>query len=234
MNEEKQYNSKSIKSWAVNDRPREKMMLHGAKTLSDAELIGIIFANGTKDKSAIDIARELLNMVNNDIDKLAKCSLKEMQKIDGIGPAKAIALTAALELGRRRAANVQALAPNIQSSKDAFEILHPLLQDLNHEVFMVLYLNTRNAVIHQEIISQGGINTTVVDHRIILKHALEHLATGIILAHNHPSGNLQASNADIAITNKIFDSCKILDIKLLDHLIIGHRNYLSFSDTGLL
>lgn len=234
MNENKQGNLSGIKAWAVDDRPREKMLMHGAHTLSDAELIAIIFGNGTKEKSAVDLARELLALSQNNLDKLARFSLKEMQQVSGIGPAKAIALAACLEIGKRR--NRLDATPDVKitSSKQTFQLLLPDLQDLNHEIFIVLYLNRGNKIIHKEILSKGGMAGTVVDVQILIKNALDHRATALIVAHNHPSKNLVASPEDKKITQRIKEAANLFQIQLLDHIIVGGNDYFSFADAGIL
>lgn len=234
MNENKQSHLSGIKAWAVDDRPREKMLMHGAHTLSDAELIAIIFGNGTKEKSAVDLARELLAISQNNLDNLARFSLKEMQQVSGIGPAKAIALAACLEIGKRR--NRLASTPDVKitSSKQSFQLLLPDLLDLNHEIFIVLYLNRGNKVIHKEILSKGGMTGTVVDVQILIKNALDHRASAIIVAHNHPSKSLVASPEDKKITQRIKEAANLFHIQLLDHIIIGGNDYFSFADAGIL
>lgn len=223
---------KPIKEWNEDDRPREKMALKGASALSNAELIAILIANGTREKSAVDLAKEILDFAQNDLNNLARLSLKEMQQIKGIGQAKAISILAALELGRRRQQYMSLEKKKISSSKDAFEILAPMIADKEHEALAVLYLNTANKVTQTEILSYGGLSATIVDIRIILKNALLHLAPKIIIAHNHPSGNMQPSKADKDITEKLKQASNYLEIQFLDHLIIGQDAYYSFADEG--
>lgn len=223
---------KSIKDWNPDDRPREKMMLKGAAALSDAELLAILIANGNKEKSALDLGKELLLLAQNDLNQLGKMDHKKMSSIKGLGPAKSITLMAALELGRRRQMYTSMEKPKISSSKDAFEVIQPIIGDKEQENVVVLYLNTANKVMQSEILSYGGLSATIVDIRIILKNALINLAPKIILAHNHPSGHLQPSKADIDITKKLQQAAQYLDIQFLDHLIIGHNNYLSMADEG--
>jgi len=223
-----------ITEWAVEDRPREKLIIKGAASLSDAELLGILISSGTKEKSAVDLGRELLSSVGNNLNSLGKLSVNDLQKIHGIGSARAVTIIAALELGRRRKLAEALNSQNINSSKDIAEIFQPLLGDLPHEEFWILFLNRSNRIISKMKLSQGGVSGTVTDVRIIMKKALEHLASGIIVCHNHPSGNLNPSEADIQITNKIKESGKLLDIQLHDHLIISDKDYYSFADNGLL
>jgi DNA repair protein RadC len=225
----------SIKNWAIDDRPREKLALNGADSLSNSELLAILINNGTQDKSAVDLAKELLAAVGNSLQKLAGLSVKEMVnlKIKGLGPAKAITIAAALELGVRRS-----MADNkkeiIQSSRDIANYLKAQLQYKKHEVFAVVFLNRSNKINHYEIISEGGITGTVADPRIILKKALEHDAVSLVLCHNHPSGSLQPSRQDEELTNKIKEAAKYFDIKVLDHIIVSEEGYYSFADEGIL
>jgi len=223
---------KPIKEWNEDDRPREKMALKGASALSNAELVAILIANGTKEKSAVDLAKEVLGFAQNDLNQLARLSLREMQTIKGIGSAKAISILAALELGRRRQQYISLEKKKIASSKDAYDIFAPMIADKEHEALAVLYLNTANKVTQTEILSYGGLSATIVDIRIILKNALLLLAPKIIIAHNHPSGNLQPSKADKDITEKLKQAANYLEIQFLDHLIIGQNSYYSFADEG--
>jgi DNA repair protein RadC len=223
-----------ITEWAVEDRPREKLMIKGAASLSDAELLGILISSGTKEKSAVDLGRELLGSVGNNLNALGKLSVSDLKKIHGIGSARAVTIIAALELGRRRKLAETTNTQKINGSRDVAEIFQPLLSDLSHEEFWILFINRSNKVISKMKLSQGGISGTVTDIRIIMKKALEHLASGIIVCHNHPSGNLNPSESDIQITNKIKESGKLFDIQLHDHLIISDKDYYSFADNGLL
>ena len=226
---------RSIKDWAIDDRPREKLALNGADSLSNSELLAILINNGSPDKSAVDLAKELLAAVNNNLQKLAKLSVKEMinLKIKGLGPAKAITIAAALELGVRRnmAENKK---ETVQSSKDIAQYLKAQLQYKKHEVFAVVFLNRSHKINHFEIISEGGITGTVADPRIILKRALEHDAVSIVLCHNHPSGSLKPSRQDEELTEKIKEASKFFDIKVLDHIIVSEEGYYSFADDGIL
>lgn len=223
----------SIKNWSEDDRPREKMLLKGKDALSYAELIAIIINNGTQDQSALDVSRNLLHAVDNDLAKLSKMSVKEILclKIKGIGNAKAIAIAAALELGLRRDV-FQKKITRIQKSTDVADYLKSQLQYKKHEVFAVLYLNRANKINHFEIVSEGGITGTVADPRIIFKKALEHDAVNIILCHNHPSGNLRPSNADEELTKKLSEAARHLDIHVMDHIIVSDEGHFSFADEG--
>lgn len=209
-------------------------MLKGKATLSDAELIAILLGTGTSKQSAVDLAKNILQSVNNDLNELARLTVKDLMKIKGIGEAKAITIISALELGRRRKDFQAEEKPKIGGSADAFEILKADLLDIPHEAFWILLLNRANRVIKKHQISQGGVAGTVADPKIIFKVAVEELASGIILAHNHPSGNLTASQADIDLTKKLKESGKLLDIQVLDHIIIAGKKYFSFADEGLL
>lgn len=226
--------SSKITDWAVEDRPREKLITKGISTLSDAELLAILISSGTKMKSAVDLGRELLIMVNNNLNTLGKLAISDLRKIKGIGPARAVTISAALELGRRRKLSDLPEVLQIKCSKDVADIFQPMLSDLTHEEFWVLFLNRSNRVINKMKISQGGISGTVTDIRIILKKAVEYLSSGIIVCHNHPSGNLIPSESDNRITKKIKDAGDLLDIQLLDHLIISDKEYYSFADNGLI
>jgi len=223
-----------ITEWAVEDRPREKLIQKGTASLSDAELLAILISSGTKNKSAVDLGRELLKIVNNNLNTLGKLSIEDLKKLRGIGPARAVTISAALELGRRRKLAEAEDLPQIKSSKDVADIFQPLLADLQHEEFWILFLNRSNRVINRMKISQGGVSGTVTDVRIIMKKAIESLASGIIVCHNHPSGNLNPSESDTKITQKIKDAGNLMDIQLLDHLIISEKDYYSFADNGLL
>lgn len=225
----------SIKSWAEEDRPREKLLLKGKSALSDAELIAILLRTGVTGSSALDIAKKILHKVNGNLNELGKLSVGELKKMEkGLGDTKAISIAAALELGRRRQSSEIREKPVIRTSRDSFDYIYPEIADLPHEEFYVLYLNKSNKVITYKHISVGGIAGTVADTKIILKHAIELLATSIIAVHNHPSGNLKPSQADIDLTKKLKEAGKLIDASLLDHLIIGDRNYYSFADSGLL
>jgi DNA repair protein RadC len=226
--------SLKITDWAVEDRPREKLITKGLSSLSDAELLAILISSGTRKKSAVDLGRELLGMVDNNLNSLGKLSVAELRKIQGIGPARAVTISAALELGRRRRLAEVPEVSQIKCSRDVADIFQPLLSDLNHEEFWVLFLNRSNRVIGKMKMSQGGISGTVTDVRIIMKKAVEYLASGIIVCHNHPSGNLNPSESDSKITNKIREAGGLLDIQFLDHIIISGKDYYSFADNGLI
>lgn len=226
--------SRKILSWAEEDRPREKLMLKGKAALSDAELIAILIASGTRELSAVDVSKIIMQKAGNNLNELARMSLKDLMKIKGIGEAKGIAIVAALELGRRRKEADVAKRIKITSSKDAYDAIRQHLLDLQHEQFWVLLLNRANEVIKQVQISTGGVSGTVADPKIIFKAALEELASGIILVHNHPSGNIQPSQADRDLTRKVKEAGKFLDLPILDHLIFTDSAYFSFADEGIL
>lgn len=224
----------SIKNWAEDERPREKMLQKGTGSLSDSELLAILISSGTKEKSALDLGREVLAMADNNLQLLGRLSLTELKRTKGIGEARAITIAAALELGRRRQLSAGMERPVITGSDAAAEIVIPLLQDLNHEAFCVLYLNQANKVLRHEIVSHGGMTGVIADIRLILKNALLHNANQLIIAHNHPSGNKQPSGADKELTRKLKESAALMDIRLLDHLIVAGNNYLSMADEDLM
>jgi len=223
----------SIKNWAEDDKPREKLMLKGKQALSDAELVAILIGSGSRNESAVGLSKRILASVDNNLNALGKLSLKQLMEFKGIGEAKAISIAAALELGRRRRAEETIELYKITSSKAVFEIMQPIIGELPHEEFWVLYLNNSNKVIYKSQLSKGGITGTVVDVRLIFKTALEQNAISIILTHNHPSGKLQASDADKEITKKLKVAGEQLDIKVLDHIIITETGYYSFQDEGI-
>jgi len=222
-----------IKQWAEDDKPREKLMLKGKTALSDAELIAILIGSGSPNESAVSLSKRILASVDNNLSALGKLSLKQVMQFKGIGEAKAITIAAAMELGRRRRIEEGAILQKITSSKAVFELMQPLVGELPHEEFWVLYLNNANKVIYKAQLSKGGITGTVVDIRLIFKTALEHNATSVILTHNHPSGKLHASDADKEITKKLKLAGDQLAIKVLDHIIITEMGYLSFQDEGI-
>jgi DNA repair protein RadC len=226
--------STSIKNWAEDERPREKMLQKTAAALTDAELLAILISSGTREKSALDLAREILEKAGNNLHELGRLSVTELRKTKGIGEARAITIAAALELGRRRQSGEALQRPSITKSADAAEIVIPLLRDLSHEAFCVLYLNQSNKVLRTEMISSGGLTGTVADTRIILKNALLYNSNQLIVAHNHPSGNKNPSTADKELTRKLKEAAALMDIKLLDHLIISGTAYTSFADEGLM
>jgi DNA repair protein RadC len=226
--------SLKITDWAVEDRPREKMIQYGTAALSDAELLGILISSGTRDKSAVDLGRELLAKVGNNLNSLGKLTISDITRIHGIGNARAVTITAALELGRRRKLAEIPEVVQIKCSKDVADIFQPILSDLLHEEFWILFLNRSNRVINRMKLSQGGVSGTVTDVRLVMKNAVECLASGIIVCHNHPSGNLSPSESDSKITQKIKEAGNLLDIQLLDHLIISDKDYYSFADNGFM
>ncbi|TCC95787.1 RadC family protein [Pedobacter hiemivivus] len=223
-----------IKMWAEADRPREKLLLNGRRHLTDAELIAILIGSGNKDETAVDLSKRILGFYNNDLDALGKVSVKDLSKFKGIGEAKAIAIVAALELGRRRKEADGPDVLKIVTSADAFAVLQPVFADLNHEEFWILILNQANYLIGKQLISKGGMAGTVADPKIIFKTALEHNAAYVILAHNHPSGSLRPSQQDINITKKMVEAGRMLDLYVLDHLIVTDKLFYSFGDEGLI
>lgn len=223
-----------IKLWAEADRPREKLITLGRRQLTDAELIAILIGTGNTKETAVDLSKRILASYRNDLDALGKLSVKELSKFKGVGEAKAIAIIAALELGRRRRETKSAGRARICGSRDAFALLQPVFADLNHEEFWILMLNRANLVTGKCLISKGGQSGTVADPKIIFKLALEYNAANMIMAHNHPSGNLQPSNADIGITRKMVEAGKMMDLFVLDHLIVTDQGYYSFADEGLI
>jgi DNA repair protein RadC len=222
-----------INQWAEDDRPREKFLLKGKSSLSDSELLAILIGSGSRNESAVQLCQRILYSANNNLSQLGKLSIKQLTEFKGIGEAKAISIAAALELGRRRRAEDAVELEKINSSRSVFEIMQPIIGELPHEEFWVLYLNNSNKVIHKAQLSKGGITGTVVDSRIIFKTALEYNATSLILTHNHPSGKLLASNADREITKKIKLAGQQLDILVIDHIIITETGFYSFNDEGI-
>ncbi len=227
-------NKLNIKAWAEEDRPREKLALKGKNALSDAELIAILIGSGNREESAVELAKRILQSTNNNLNKLGKLTINDLTKFKGIGDAKAISIMAAIELGRRRKESISDKKSLIQSSKNAFNAIKDVLLDLPHEEFWVIYLNRKNEIIKKQNISKGGVTGTIADAKIIFKQAIEELALGIILCHNHPSGNIKPSDADIKLTKKLVAIGQLTDVNVLDHLIIGEQNYFSFADEGLL
>lgn len=224
----------NIKSWSPEDRPREKLVLKGKSALSEAELLALLIGSGTKTMSAVDLGKKILQHAGNNLHQLARLTVKDLSKVKGIGEAKAMTIVAALELGRRRKESDPEEKPKIGASKDAYDLLKCDLLDIPHEEFWVILLNRANRVIKKYQISQGGVTGTVADPKIIFKAALEELASGVILAHNHPSGNLTASQADVDLTKKLAAGGRLLEIQVLDHLIIAGQKYFSFADEGLI
>jgi DNA repair protein RadC len=223
-----------IKSWAEQDRPREKMQEKGRQAVTDAELIAILIGSGNKNETAVELSKRILASVGNNLNELGKMNIAELSKFKGIGTAKAISIVAALELGRRRKESEIVKREKITLSKDVFDIMQPLLMDLPHEEFWLLMLNRANMVIKKELLSKGGVSGTVVDTKLIFKAAIENTCSSIIICHNHPSGNLKPSEADIRITKTIKEAGKLMEIPLLDHLIISDNGYYSFGDEGMM
>ncbi|WP_143883705.1 RadC family protein [Chryseobacterium binzhouense] len=224
----------SIKFLAEDDRPREKFLLKGKNALSDSELLAIIMGSGSRDETAVELARKILGSVNNNWHQLSLLTIKDLMKFKGVGEVKAITIASSLEIGRRRASQEIPEKPQISGSLDAYNVLKFHLSDLRTEEFWAVFLNQSNKVIHIAQLTQGGISQSIVDVRVLFKTALEHFSTGIIVAHNHPSGNKKPSTEDINITKKIKDAGNLMNIQLLDHLIITQNAYLSFADEGLL
>ena len=223
----------SIKKWSNDDKPREKLLTNGKQVLSDAELFAILIGSGNRNESAVELCKKILNKSQNNLNELAKLSVSELTKFRGIGEAKAISIIAALEIGRRRKSNEVLDKPFVTSSKDLYEYIRPELEDLPHEEFWVILLNRKNKIIGKQLIGRGGISQTTADIRLIFKVAIDKLASGIILCHNHPSGNLNPSQADTNLTKQVKQAADIFTIILLDHIIIGDSNYYSFADNGL-
>ncbi|MFK5891483.1 MAG: DNA repair protein RadC [Flavobacteriaceae bacterium] len=232
MDNKKEY--QGIKSWHEADRPREKLLKKGCFALSDAELIAILIGSGSRNETAVDLAKRILASVDYNLQTLAKLSVEDLMQFKGIGEAKAISIITALELGKRRRLEKALEIKKITSSKSVYELMQPLLGDLKHEEFWVLFLNNANVVLSKQCLSKGGLTGTLVDTRLVFKPALSQLATGIILCHNHPSGTLKPSDSDKQLTQKIKDAGLTLDIKILDHLIITEKAYFSFADEGLI
>jgi len=221
-----------ITVWSEDDKPREKLMLKGKEVLSDAELIAILISSGSRNESAVSLSKRILSSAGN-LNALGKLSISSLMQFKGVGEAKAISIVAALELGRRQRSEDALIFKKISSSKAVFEIMQPIIGELPHEEFWVLFLNNSNSVISKSQLSKGGITGTVVDVRLVFKLAMENGATGLILCHNHPSGNLNPSDADKQITKKIKLAGESLDVKVLDHLIITESKYYSFVDEGI-
>ncbi len=224
----------TIKSWAEDDRPREKMILKGKSVLSDAELIAIILGSGTRTKSAVDLAQEILMSVDNDLYRLGQLNLTELKKFSGVGDAKAVSLAAALELGRRRRAVDVRKIEKVTGSKDVYEFVRRDFEDLIHEEFRVLGLKRSNEIIRSELVSRGGMTATIADGKVIFKALLDMKAVACILIHNHPSGNLKPSGADVSLTKKLSEFGRMIDLQVLDHLIVTDHGYYSFADNSLI
>ncbi len=223
-----------IKSWAEDDRPREKLLLKGRQALSDAELVAILIGSGTRDVSAVDLSKQILLAYHNELNELGRVQIEDLKQFKGIGEAKAIAILAALELGRRRKEGTARQLERISSSKDAYDAIRPHLSDIDHEEFWILLLSRAHKVKDKICISRGGVSGTVVDQRLVFKAAIAKLASAIILCHNHPSGTLHPSEQDKALTKKLLGSSKLLDIPILDHIIYTDSGYYSFADEGLI
>ncbi|WP_297792655.1 DNA repair protein RadC [uncultured Eudoraea sp.] len=224
----------SIKNWSDDDKPREKLLHKGRSVLSNAELLAILIGSGTKDETAVALSKRILGTYNHNLNELGKVSVKQLMKFKGIGEAKAVAIAAALEIGRRRHKEASLTLPQISGSQAVFNLLLPILADLPHEEFWIIYLNNSNKVIHKAQLSKGGITGTLVDVRLVMKQALELGAVALILVHNHPSGTLKPSEADKKITYKLKKACDSMDIRVLDHVIIGQNEYYSFADNNLI
>ncbi|TAH04225.1 MAG: DNA repair protein RadC [Sphingobacteriales bacterium] len=229
-----QAKNRPILEWAIDDRPREKLRAKGVKILSDTELLAILIQQGTRNRTAVDLARDVLAASKQNLKELGRLSMADLLKIHGIGEAKAMIILAALELGRRRQAAQNLEKPVVNGASSVASFLQTILQDHDHEVFIVLYLNRANKINHYEIISSGGMSGTVADPRVILRRALEEKAVGIILCHNHPSGSLRPSHADRELTLKIREAARYFDILVLDHIIVSHEGFFSFAEEGLL
>jgi len=227
-------NSLTIKQWNEDDRPREKLMIKGKNILSDAELIAVLIGSGNREESAVELSKRILVSINNSLNELGKLSVDDLIKFKGIGEAKAISIITALELGRRRRLEEALEKPKITSSKSVFDVMQPILGELQHEEFWIIYLNNANKIQLKTQMSKGGITGTLVDTRLVYKRAIELSATGIILCHNHPSGVIKPSASDVSLTKKIKRGGEVLDIKVLDHIIITEKDYFSFADEGIL
>jgi len=223
-----------ITDWALEDRPREKLLAKGIQSLSDAELIAILIGSGSRNETAVELSKRILADVANNLNELGRMSVQDLQKYKGIGEAKAISIVSAMELGKRRKISEILEKKQVGSSKDIFELFVSLVGDLPYEEFWIAFLNRSNKIIDTKKISQGGVSGTVIDNRIILKMAIDRLASGIIICHNHPSGNKQPSGQDIEITKKLTEAGKFLEINVLDHVIIANNGYFSFADEGLI
>jgi len=226
--------SQKIKSLALDDRPREKAIAQGIGSLSDSELIAVLLGSGNGEQNAVSLARQILMHAGNNLHTLAKMSIQELRKHRGIGAAKAVTISAAMELGRRRWTRDTQKRPDVRSSADAFDFIKPHLIDKRHEEFWIILLNQACKVLHVGLASTGGVAHVPVDIKTILKAAVEFGATQMILAHNHPSGRLEASQSDIALTERLANAARLIDLRVIDHLIVGDNGYLSFADEGML
>ncbi|HEY5510231.1 MAG TPA: DNA repair protein RadC [Prolixibacteraceae bacterium] len=229
-----QYNKVGIKTWAVEDRPREKMISRGISSLTDAELIAILISSGNSNESAVELSRRIMESNHHNLHELGKLNCDELKRFRGIGPAKAITLLAAMEIGRRRNQSEALEKDQIKGSRDASNYMRPVIGDLSHEEFWVIFLNRHNKVIEKQKLSQGGMTGTVIDVRLVLKLALEKHATSLIFCHNHPSGNLEPSDADKKITRQLKEAGALMEIPVVDHLIVTQSGFFSFADEGLL
>lgn len=224
----------TIKNWNEDDRPREKLIIKGKIALSDAELVAILIGSGSRDESAVQLSQRILASINNNLKELGRLTLKDLIKFKGIGDAKAISIITALELGRRRALEAALEKPKITNSRSVFDVMQPIIGELEHEEFWIIYLNNANKIQLKTQLSKGGITGTLVDTRLVFKRAIELSSTGIILCHNHPSGTLKPSSSDINITKKIQQGGEVLDVKVLDHLIVTEKDFFSFADENML
>jgi DNA repair protein RadC len=227
-------NNLSIPNWDIEDRPREKLLAKGMQSLSNAELIAILIGSGSRNESAVELSKRILASVGNNLNRLGRLNISDLQKFKGIGEAKAISIVAAMELGKRRKVSEVLERERITSSKDVFELFSSVLGDLPYEEFWVLFLDRSNKIIDKQKTSQGGVTGTVIDIKLILKQAIEKLASSIVLCHNHPSGNIQPSKSDIDITKKLYEAAKYMDINVLDHVIVTDSEYLSFADENII
>ncbi len=223
----------SIKNWSEDDRPREKLLLKGKNALSNSELMAILIGSGNRDESAVALSKRILTTIDDDLNQLAKMSVADLIKFKGIGEAKAVSIVTALELGRRQRLQESMELSKITCSKDIFNLMHPIIGELSHEEFWIIFLNNANKVIGKQQLSKGGITATVVDVRLLFKRVLEVGATNIILCHNHPAGTLKPSKQDVNITEKLKNAGTLLDVKVLDHLIVTDKDYYSFADEGV-
>lgn len=231
---EKPNPSSGIKSWAEDDRPREKLQLKGKAALSDAELIAILLGSGSRNETAVELAKKILLSANHDLNRLGKLSIEELTQFKGVGTAKAINIITALEVGKRRRLSQAEALPRVTNSADLYELIQPILGDLPHEEFWVIFLNNHNRVLAKKCISKGGLTGTMADTRLIFKEALLLNSTSIVLVHNHPSGNLKPSRPDQLLTKKLKDAGQVMDVPVLDHIIVTDVHYFSFADEGLM
>lgn len=221
---------KSIKDWDEADRPREKLMAQGKNALSNSELLAILLGSGNREKSAVELAKEILDSAQNNLNELGRLDINQLKKFKGIGEAKAITLMAAMELGRRRKTANPLSRPKVTCSKDAYDYISPKIADLPHEEFWILLLNRANKIIGEKRISEGSLSSSIADPKKVFKMALEQSVSAIILSHNHPSGNRKPSKEDIRLTKKLVEGGKILEIAVLDHIIVANQTYFSFAD----